>query len=444
MIYPPDSMALPLSITFGDWLRESDHHAAHHLNLLQQTDAALAVSHNGSPAERRKLANKLEHWRRQHSNECGGVFQPQDDALLDGLGLAANELLGRATRSPRRTRHAIGDPALDTGTLTEATNALDHLPTEKLARQATDLTWQHHERRMLLYAPLYVSSECINHCTYCGFRYPADIQRRHLDVEQVLGQARILQKARFQHLLVVGGDFPSRTTTDYYDTLIRALVAEGITPAVEIAAQTTLEYEQLVDAGICGVTLYQETYNLARYAEYHIRGPKSSFHWRLEGHDRAAEAGVKRLGLGALLGLSDPREELLALMRHVSYLESRFPECVKAISLPRIHEGPDGFVVPFAISDEDLLRFYCTLRIAFPRAELVLSTRESASLRDRLAKICITQMSAGSSTTPGGYEEESSADADHAGEQFSISDERSPEEIAAWLVGEKFQVAWNV
>jgi 2-iminoacetate synthase len=139
------------------------------------------------------------------------------------------------------------------------------------------------------------------------------------------------------------------------------------------------------------------------------------------------------------LGLGDPPADLLALMRHGAYLENRFPGCTLAFSLPRIHEAPEGFQVPCPVSDEDLQRMYCALRIAFPAAVLVLSTREAAPLRDRLARICITQMSAGSSTTPGGYGQ----DAETAGQQFPVVDHRSAAEVAEGLVAKGYRVCWS-
>jgi 2-iminoacetate synthase len=188
------------------------------------------------------------------------------------------------------------------------------------------------------------------------------------------------------------------------------------------------------------LTLYQETYDESLYATYHQRGPKANFHWRLEGHDRAAEAGMPRLGLGILLGLAEPSRDLLAMMRHGAYLLKRFPGRKLAFSLPRIHQAPAGFEIPFPISDDMLIRCYCALRIAFPSAELVLSTRESACLRNRLAKVCITQMSAGSSTTPGGYADDS---AEKPGEQFPVSDDRTVQEIVHWAEDAGFEISWS-
>ncbi len=334
-------------------------------------------------------------------------------------------------------RQRLADVCLDPGR-----------PLQELVDQAARLTREHFtshlagKRRILLYAPLYLSSYCLNHCVYCGFRHPHDIQRKHVGHDEALRQAEILRRRGFRHLLLVAGDYPELTTTEYFTGVIRALAARGISPAIEIAPQTTSSYAELVAAGACGITLYQETYNQDLYTLYHPRGSKASYDWRLEGVERAAEAGMPRLGLGILLGLADPREDLLAMVRHARCLQARFPDRTLAFSLPRIHQAPGDFRPPYPVDDETLIRLYCALRVAFPRAELVLSTREAAPLRNRLARICITQLSAGSSTVPGGYENGAAAEAD--GGQFPVSDHRSPAEIARWLEAAGFHVAWSV
>jgi 2-iminoacetate synthase len=441
---------------FSDWLRQTDPHAEHHRALLERAESLLLSDSTTDTDDRRQLTERLERWRYQHLNERTGRLEAQDEALLDALDTMANRLAGRAERAPRATRHAIADPAVDTAWMRQAFGMLDEGVAidewADLAQQvtrenfnATDdnrasaRTAQRQRHRVFLYAPLYVSSQCINYCTYCGFRYPLEIDRRHLTVEQAGTEADILLSRGLRHLLIVGGDFPSQTTTDYYRQIAQTLVDRGAFPSIEIAAQTTASYAQLVDAGVCGLTLYQETYDESRYSTYHVRGPKASYHWRLEAHDRAAESGMSRLGLGILLGLADPYRDLLAMMRHAAYLARRFPDRRLAFSLPRIHEAPEAFQVPYPVSDEELMRMYCALRIAFPQAELVLSTRESAALRNRLARICITQMSAGSSTTPGGYQ----AAADAGGEQFPVADHRPVHEVADWLSSEGFRVTYQ-
>ncbi|MFH1267766.1 MAG: radical SAM protein [Planctomycetota bacterium] len=445
----------PTLVSFADWLRATDPRASRWLPLLERAARLLAGEEVVWPQERLELAAELEGWRYQSLDERSATPTPEDRGLANALDLAANELAGRDPRPPRDPRRAIHDASLDAGPIAEAKAVLDpEVDLEGVTRQASRLTLERFgapgssdgpasaRRRMLLYAPLYLSSHCTNHCTYCGFRDPHPIERRHLTPEQALHEAEILRSRGFRHVLLVAGDFPRLTTPEYFAEIIVALKARGIDPAIEIAPQSTGAYAKLATAGACGVTLYQETYHEELYGLYHPRGTKSRFDWRLEGIERAAEAGVGRLGLGVLLGLADPQEDLVAMMRHAIYLERRFPDRRLAFSLPRIYEAPQGFEAAYAVDDETFLRLYCALRIAFPEAELVLSTREPAALRNRLAQICITQMSAGSRTVPGGYED-ASGDPPR-GQQFPISDHRTPAQVAAWLEGAGFDPLWEI
>jgi 2-iminoacetate synthase len=478
------SVELELSLdSLARWVRATDCHAAHQAALLEQARDILAGDRPAAVQERLELAGKLELWRYRHLDQCAGELRgsplpvgspgSEDRSLVDALDLAANALAGRPGRAPRWPRAAIAGGQLDRPEIEQALDCLRReVPLEGLCRRAAELTAFHFtppaadcpnfrvsengtvpftpavehkappRRRILLYAPLYLSSQCINYCVYCGFRYPQPIPRRHLSLDEAVAQSEILRQRGFFHLLLVSADFPSLTTTEYHAAIIRALRARGLCVAVEIAPQTTASYAALAEAGACGVTLYQETFNESLYALYHPRGSKTSYDWRREGPERAAEAGFARLGLGVLLGLAEPAEDLLALLRHAAYLQARFPDCTLALSLPRIREPPQGFEPPYPVDDELLVRMYCALRLAMPRAELVLSTREPAALRNRLATICITQLSAGSSTTPGGYSE---GDAEpRAGGQFPVCDQRPPREVADWLRAAGLEPVWEL
>lgn len=457
-------MSLDLQPALGmlaDWVRATGPQASGCLRLLGRAERILAGEEDASEAVRGDLADGLERWRYRYLDEHRPRLGPDDRRLADALDLAANRLAGRNPRPPRWPRAAIGGASPDSQQGAQAAACLDpRVPLEELAGRVAELTREHFaaasegdvpsppearpagRRRMLLYAPLYLSSHCTNYCAYCGFRQPQNIARKHLDHDEVLEQAEILRGRGLRHILLVAGDCPPLTTTDYYAAVIRALADRGISPAIEIAPQTTSSYARLVAAGACGITLYQETYNEELYALYHAGGSKASYDWRLEGVERAAEAGMGRLGLGILLGLADPREDLLAMIRHAAYLESRFPGRRLAFSLPRIREAPKDFQTPHPVDDETFLRLYCVLRLAFPQAELVLSTREPVALRTRLAGICITQMSAGSSTVPGGYEQDPAERV--CGEQFPVSDHRGPAEVARWLRAAGFQVTWDI
>lgn len=433
----------------ADWIRATDRCASRRLPLLARAQRILAGEEDAPQPQRQDLADGLERWRYQHLDAHRGGLTPGDRRLADALDLAANRLARRQPRPPRWPRAAFQGTCTPSHRVGQAAACLNRdVSLEELARRATELTRENFavppqgKRRMLLYAPLYLSSHCVNHCVYCGFRYPHNIQRRHLAREEALRQAEILLRRGFRHILLVAGDFPSLTTTEYYTGVVRALAERGISPAIEIAPQTTSSYTELVAAGACGITLYQETYHEELYALYHPRGSKASYDWRLEGVERAAEAGMRRLGLGILLGLADPHQDLLAMIRHAGYLLARFPHRTLAFSLPRIHQAPQGFQTPWPVDDETFVRLYCALRVAFPRAELVLSTREAAPLRNRLAGICITQLSAGSSTVPGGYENGAAA-GPYAG-QFPVSDRRTPAEVAGWLETAGFEPSWSL
>jgi len=445
--------ARPSIAPLCEWVRHRDGHADARVPLLEKAAALLTGDADGTDGERVELAERLERWRYQLQSERAGDLESEDHRLLDTLDLMANDLAGRQPRPPRRTRELLRDDSLLTEGIVDALPWLDPACSlEQLIQQATALTIQRFGdrslgdrpgagREMLLYAPLYLSNHCINHCTYCGFRYPLKIERTHLTLDQARREADILIERGFGHLLLVGGDFPALTTVEYYAAVLSALRQRGVASAVEIAPQSTADYARLVEAGMRGITLYQETYDQRRYAAYHPRGSKAAYDWRFEGLDRAADAGAERLGLGVLLGLADPIEDIQAMMRHAAYLSARHPGTTIAFSLPRIHEAPDGFRPPHQIDDDLFIRLYCVLRLAFPAAQLVLSTRESATLRDRLAAICITQMSAGSCTAPGGYEETS---CETAGEQFPVSDHRSAETMSNWLTERGFRVSWNL
>ena len=458
-----DTACQPLR-RFSAWIRQTDDHVASHLVLAEQAERLLPQDDHLLAEERRALAAKLERWRYHHLSHRAGRLVPEDWALLDALDMAANQLAGRAPRPPRRARIAIQDARRDDAATAEARDCLDRRhDLDTIVARAAALTCEHsafsthhssptaprssspapspRRWRILLYAPLYLSNYCVNHCRYCGFRHPNPIPRKHLTPAEALREAGILYERGFRHILLVAGDFPQRTSTDYYCRILRALTARGIAPAIEIAPQSTEAYAALASAGACGVTLYQETYDEELYALYHPRGSKVAYDWRLEGLERAAEAGIARLGLGILLGLADPLEDLIPLIRHGRYLAARFPDRSLAFSLPRIHDSPADFQVPFPVDDETFVRMYCALRAAFPQAELILSTRERAELRNRLVGVCITQISAGSCTSPGGYEEMGEP---RAGRQFSVADHRSPAEVAAWLREEGFDAVWSI
>ena len=332
---------------------------------------------------------------------------------------------------------------------------------EAMAQSSSALTLQNFGRTMRLFAPLYLSNECINNCRYCGFSRDNPILRVTLSVEEVAAEGRHLLRQGFRQILLVAGEHPKFVSRDYLAACVRALMREFSSVSIEVGPMETRDYIPIVDAGAEGLVVYQETYNRAVYAEMHTAGPKRDFNFRLDCAERGYTAGFRRLGIGALFGLSRWQDEAVALAAHVEYLLKRCWQAQISVSLPRLRPAAGGFRPLFSMSDRELAQLVCALRITFPQVGIVLSTRERASLRDSLASLGVTMMSAGSHTEPGGYTRQGSehlhrtvrgrivAPEFQDGEdrlatgQFDISDERSPAEIAAVLRVRGFDPVWK-
>lgn len=332
---------------------------------------------------------------------------------------------------------------------------------EALTQQSIAITRQHFGRTMRLFAPLYLSNECVNNCSYCGFSRDNAILRVTLSIEQVVEEARHLADLGFRNILLVAGEHPKFVSDGYLEQCVAALRSFIPTVALEVGPMETPDYARMVTAGAEGLVVYQETYDRDIYHELHTAGPKRDFDWRLECPERAYAAGFRRIGIGALLGLADWRIEALALAAHLEYL---YRTCWKAsftISFPRMRPAAGEFEPKYSISDAELIQLIAAFRITFPHVGIVLSTRESANLRDALFPMGITSISAGSHTEPGGYtgqgkedlhltvrgrrqELENKADsACSATGQFDIADHRSPAEITRILNNMSLEPVWK-
>ena len=332
---------------------------------------------------------------------------------------------------------------------------------ETMAQKSRVLTLQNFGRTMRLFAPLYLSNECINNCQYCGFSRDNPILRVTLGIDEVIAEAQHLARQGFRQILLVAGEHPKFVSGDYLAECVRSLVSEFSSISIEVGPMDTEDYAPVVEAGAEGLVVYQETYNRGVYAEMHTAGPKRDFDYRLDCAERAYAAGFRRLGIGALIGLSRWQDEVIALAAHLEHL---FKHCWQAqitVSVPRLRPAAGGFRPLFAMSDREVVQLVCALRITFPQVGIVLSTRESAPLRDSLASIGVTMMSAGSHTEPGGYTRQGREHLHHtvrgrivapeyqSGEdrlatgQFEISDERSPAEIAAVLRRRGLEPVWK-
>jgi 2-iminoacetate synthase len=310
---------------------------------------------------------------------------------------------------------------------------------EEIAQRARAVTLQRFGRAVRLFAPLYVSNACLSSCTYCGFSKGLDVVRRTLSVDEVEAEARGLVERGFRHLLLVAGEHRIEVSADYLVDCVERL--RPFVPSLSIETQTWSDdtYARLVAAGLEGVVHYQETYDRDRYAQTHVAGWKRDYDRRLSSTERAAESGVRRLGIGALLGLAeDWRADVVAVAAHALWLQKHYWRTEVTVALPRIKPSASGFQPLVPVSDAEYVQALAALRLVAPEAGIVLSTREPAALRDGLVRIAVTTMSAGSSTEPGGYTTPGAAQ-----EQFAVSDERSAVEVAAMLEAAGYEPVWK-
>ncbi len=339
---------------------------------------------------------------------------------------------------------------------------------EPLCRRSQALTRQRFGQVIRLFAPLYLSNECINNCKYCGFSRDNPILRVTLNPEEVLREARALKEQGFRHILLVSGEHPKFASNGYMADCVRALHEEIPSISLEIGPMETEDYRPIVEAGADGLVVYQETYNRNVYAEMHTSGTKRNFDWRLETPERAYAAGFRRLGIGALNGLADWRKEALCVAAHADFLLRTCWKAQLTISLPRLRPSAGEFEPLTQMSDRELVQLICAFRLMFPDVGLVLSTREPPKLRDGLIPLGITLISAGSHTEPGGYTgagkekihhtergrivdlaanasewEPIDRRATNATGQFDIADDRTPQEVADLIRRLGYEPVWK-
>jgi len=310
---------------------------------------------------------------------------------------------------------------------------------EDLAAASRALTIARFGKTMRMYAPLYLSNECLTSCAYCGFAKELPIARKTLSSEETLEEVRHLLRDGFRSILLLTGEHERLTGVEFLEERIRLLSAEVPQLAIEVQVWDEQEYRRLVEAGCEGLVIYQETYHPETYARVHLGGRKRRYRWRLLGPERGARAGMRRLGIGALFGLhEDWRYEAVAVAAHARFLQRHHWRAQLSVSVPRMRPSASGYRPTVLLDDRELAQLVCALRLTLPDAGLVLSTREAPVVRDGLARIGITHMSAGSHTEPGGYEHP-----DEATEQFEIADERSPEEVAGRLRAMGYDPVWE-
>ncbi len=308
---------------------------------------------------------------------------------------------------------------------------------EEMAQRAHVLTLGNFGKAIQLYAPLYLSDFCENECVYCGFNARNNIPRKKLTEEEVENQAVAISSTGIKHILILTGDSRKNSPLEYIINCIEILRKYFTSIGIEIYALSETEYKNVIDAGVDGLTIYQETYDEALYANLHKKGPKRDYLFRLDAPDRAAIQGIRSINIGALLGLSDWRKEIFFMACHAKYLQDKFPGIEIGISIPRLRPHAGEFKVLHKVSDANMVQIITALRIYQPRLGITLSTRESAKLRENLLPLGITRMSAGSSTKVGGYMSGSSMSTGTS--QFDISDTRSVKEVQEMLARKGYQ-----
>ena len=373
--------------------------------------------------------------------------------------LASSTIAARAARN--RGKFSIADFA---ALISPAGSEL----LESMGRRAHLLTQQRFGKVIRLFAPLYLSNECINNCQYCGFSRDNQILRVTLTLDEVRREAAEIKSQGFRNLLLVAGEHPKFVSNNYLRDCIATLRPDWPSISLEVGPMDEAEYAPLVAAGADGLVVYQETYDREVYARMHTAGPKRDFDWRVGTPERAYAAGFRRLGISPLYGLADWRLDALSVAAHADFLLRNCWKAAITISLPRLRPCAGEFEALTLMTDRELVQLTCAFRIMFPDVGIVLSTRETPRLRDGLIPLGVTMMSAGSHTEPGGYTgagkekihftergiikpiAEGSSEwaatpnrATNATGQFNIADERSPGEVANLIRKLGYEPVWK-
>lgn len=295
---------------------------------------------------------------------------------------------------------------------------------EMMAKMTRHLTQKRFGKTIQLYAPMYLSNECQNICTYCGFSLDNEVRRKTLSDTELMIEASVLKSMGVNHVLLVSGEANKTVGISYFLNAVRLLRPHFANISIEVQPLSEEEYLQLHQEGVYSVLVYQETYHQEVYKQYHPKGKKSNFHFRLDTPDRIGRSGIHKIGLGVLLGLEDWRVDSFFNALHIDYLQKQYWKSRFSVSFPRLRPA-EGIIEPnFMMEDKDLLQLICAYRIWNEDLEISISTRENEKFRDHIISLGATAMSAASKTNPGGY----AVDVESL-EQFETSDERTMEEV---------------
>ncbi|MBC7390151.1 MAG: 2-iminoacetate synthase ThiH [Opitutaceae bacterium] len=309
---------------------------------------------------------------------------------------------------------------------------------EQMAQLSHQITLKRFGNTIQMFIPLYLSNECHNVCTYCGFSLGNKVKRKTLSDMEILAEVKVIKDLGFDHVLIVTGEDQTHVGQEYFKNALKLIRPYFSHISMEVQPLDENEYKELISLGLNTVLVYQETYHKEDYRKHHPKGKKAQFNYRLETPDRLGNAGIYKMGLGVLFGLEDWRTDSYFTALHLNYLEKTYWQSKYSISFPRLRPFSGGLEPKVEMTDKDLVQLICAYRIYNEEVELSLSTRESPEFRDNVFKLGITSLSAGSKTNPGGYaiEKESL-------EQFEIDDDRSPKVIEQMLNAQGYEAIWK-
>lgn len=344
-----------------------------------------------------------------------------------------------ASRNPSDVEQALRKRHLDIDDFMALISPAAEPYLEQMAQLAHNITLKRFGRTISLYIPMYVSNACTNHCVYCGFNHSNPFERITLNMEQVKAECEAIKAlGPFDNLLIVSGEFPSLNGVEYLEKVLRTARPYFNNLTIEVMPMKEDDYRRLIYSGLNGVVCFQETYRESTYRNYHPRGMKSIFEWRVNGFDRMGRAGVHKIGMGVLIGLEDWRTDITMLARHLLYLRRNYWQTRFSVNFPRLCPAEGGYRPKVVMTDRELAQLTFAFRIFDHDVDISYSTRETAAFRANMMRLGVTSMSAGSRTDPGGY-----VSTPESLEQFTVNDERSPRQVAEEIRNLGYEAVWK-
>lgn len=343
----------------------------------------------------------------------------------------------RSDRDVERALSRSGPGTIDDFAALISENARKHY-LNVMARMSMQLTRRRFGRSINMYLPLYLTNLCSNKCAYCGFSSLNKFRRVVLTLEEIEEECQAINKMGYENILLVSGENERRAGMPYFLQVLPIVKKYAAYLQMEVQPLATEDYAKLKTLGLDAVSVYQETYHPETYKKVHLGGKKADMRWRMETPDRLGQAGIDKIGIGALLGLYDWKVDLCAVAMHLMYMREHYWKSNMSISFPRLRPAAGGYQPHSPVSDAKMLQIICAWRIFDHELDLTVSTREGAAFRDLIIPLGITAVSAGSSTEPGGYA--------HKGkylEQWTVNDDRSVEEVVEALSKNGFEPVFH-